>query len=77
MCALRSAIDRSEDKNIHCFKEQQQRHAGFKLLTQQIKFATELEDNLFVPDNDAITDVLPREMVVDGFQESESNIDID
>ena len=35
VCALISAIDGSEDKDIHCFKEQPC-HAGLEFLTQQI-----------------------------------------
>ena len=56
MCALTSAIDGNENKDIHCFKEQGPCHAGFELLTQQIKLVSELEDNPFGPDNDKIAD---------------------
>ena len=54
--ALTSAIDGNEDKDIHCFKEQEPCHTRFELLTQQIKLVSEPEGNPFVPDNDKIAD---------------------
>ena len=74
VCALTSAIDGSDDKDIQCFKEQQPCSAGFKLLTQHIKFVSESKDNPFVPDNDEITDAVPREMVVDEGQDGDNDI---
>ena len=77
LCALTPAIDGSEDKHIHCFKEQESCHAGLDLLTQQIKLVREPVENPFVPDNGEIADTAPREMVVDEDQEGDSDIDID
>ena len=64
-CALTSAIDGSEDKDIRCFKEQEPCHDGLELLTQQIKLVSEPEDNPFVPGNNGVADAAPRVMVVD------------
>ena len=77
MCALKAAIVGSEDKDVHCFKEQGRCHTSLELLTQQIKLVSELEDNTFVPDNDIIVDSAPREMVVDEDEKGDSETDID
>ena len=45
------------------------------MLTQQIKLASEPEDNPFVPDNNKIADVALHEMVVHEDQEDDSDID--
>lgn len=77
VCALASAIDGSEDKDIHCFKEQQPCHTGLELLTKQKKNLSEPEDNPFVPDTKKIADPAQHEMVVDEDQEGDSNTNID
>ena len=63
--ALRSAIVGSEEKDVHCLKEQETCHAGLELLIQKIKLASEHEDNLFVFDNDEKADAAPHKMEVD------------
>ena len=50
-CALTSAIDGSEDNNIHCLKEGQPCHSGLSMLAQQIELANETEDNPFRSDD--------------------------
>ena len=50
-CALTSAIDRSEDNNIHCLKEGQPCHSGLSMLAQQIELANETEVNPFRSDD--------------------------
>ena len=76
MRTLTSAIDGCEDKDIHCFKEQEPCHAGLELPTQQIKLAIEPKDNFFVPDNNEIADPAPGKMVVDEDREGDSDIAI-
>ena len=76
-CALTSATDGSEDKDIHCFKEHQPCHAGLKMLTEQMQLVNEPEDNSFVADPEEIIDAAPFEMVVDDDEEEDSDIEID
>lgn len=75
--AITSAIDGSEEKDIHCFKEQKRCHAGPELLTQQIKLVSVPKDKYFVPDKDQIENAAPCEMVVDEDQEGSSHVGID
>ena len=77
VCILTSAIDESEDKDIHYFKEQELCHAGLELLTQRIKLVNDPKDNPFLPNNDEIADAVPHQIVVDEDQEGDSDIGID
>ena len=76
-CALTSAIDGSDDKDIHCFKEKQPCHAGLEMLAKQIELATGQEENPFQVDPDKITEAAPLELIVDEDKEGDSDIDID
>ena len=76
-CALTSAIDGSDDKDIHCFKKKQPCHAGLKMLAKQTELATGQEENPFQVDPDEITEAAPQELIVDEDEEGDSDIDID
>ena len=76
-CALTSAIDGSDDKDIHCFKEKQPCHAGLEMLAEQIELATGQEENPFQVDPDEIMEAAPQELIVDEDEEGDSGIDID
>ena len=76
-CALTSAIDGSDDKDIHCFKDKQPCHAGLEVLAEQIELATGQEENPFQVDPDEITEAAPQELIVDEDKEGDSDIDID
>ena len=64
-CALTSAIDGSDDRDIHCFKEKQPCHAGLEMLAELIDLATGQEENPFQVDPDEITEATPQELIVD------------
>ena len=70
-CALTSAIDGSDDKDIHCFKK----HAGLEMLAEQIELATGQEENPFQVDPNEITEAAPQELIVDEDEEGDSDID--
>ena len=72
-----SAIDGSDDNDIHCFKEKQPSHAGLEMLAEQTELATGQEENPFQVDPDEITEAAPQELIVDEDEEGDSDIDID
>ena len=74
-CALTSAIDGSDDKDIHCFKEKQPCHAGLEMLAEQIELATGQEENPFQVDSNKITEAAPQELIVDEDEEGDSDND--
>ena len=76
-CALTSATDGSEDKEIHCFKEHQPCQAGLAMLNEQIQLVNETEDNPFIPDAEEMIDAAPLETIVDEDEEGDSDIEID
>ena len=76
-CALTSAIDGSDDKDIHCFKEKQPCHTGLEMLAEQTELATGQEENPFQVDPDEITEAAPQELIVDEDEEGDTDIDSD
>ena len=75
-CALTSAIDGSEDNNIHCLKEGQPCHSGLSMLAQQIELANETEDNPFRSDD--ITTAPQDELcIIEEDEEGDSDVIID
>ena len=75
-CALTSAIDGSEDNNIHCLKEGQPCHSGLSTLAQQIELANETEDNPFQSDD--ITTAPQEELcIIEEDEEGDSDVIID
>ena len=76
-CALTSAIDGSDDKDIHCFKEKQPCHAGLEMLAEQTELATGQEENPFQVDPDEKAEAAPQELIVDEDEEADSDSDID
>ena len=46
-CALISAIDGSDNKDIHCFKGANPCHAGLEMLAQQTDLTNGQEENPF------------------------------
>ena len=75
-CALTSATDGTEDKEIHCFKEGQPCEAGLNMLKEQIELSNGNEANPFILDED-IDDAAPPETIIDENEEGDSDIDID
>ena len=75
-CALTSAIDGSEDNNIHSLKQGQPCHSGLSMLAQQIELANETEDNPFRSDD--ITTAPQDELcIIEEDEEGDSDVIID
>ena len=75
-CALSSAVDASEDKDIHCLKVGQPCHAGLKMLVEQIELANTDEENPFQPED--VTGAPQDELLVlEEDEEGDSDINID
>eukprot|EP00794_Sanderia_malayensis_P013386 gene13386-14759_t len=64
-CAITTAVDGSEDGEIHCFKEGQPCHTGKAMLAEQIKLMTEEEENPFTPDAHDIDAATPQDLMID------------
>eukprot|EP00794_Sanderia_malayensis_P014636 gene14636-16155_t len=64
-CAITTAVNGSEDGEIHCFKEGQPCHTGKAMLAEQIKLMTEEEENPFTPDADDIDPATPQDLIID------------
>ena len=75
-CALTSAIDGSEDNNIHCLKEGQPCHSGLSMLAQQMELANETEDNPFRSD-DIATAPQDELCIIEEDEEGDSGVIID
>ena len=68
LCALTSATDGTEDKEIHCFKEGQPCEAGLNMLKEQIELSNGNEANPFILVED-IDDAAPPETIIDENEE--------
>ena len=75
--ALTSAIDGSDDKDIHCFNEANPCHAGLEMLVQQFELTNGQEENPCHVDPNKVTEATPYEIVIDEEEEGDSDIEID
>ena len=74
---MTSAIEGSDDKDIHCFREANPCHTGLEMLAQQIELTNGQEENPFHVDPNEVTEAAPHEIVIDEEEEGDSDIEID
>ena len=67
-------IDGSQDDEITCFKANKPCSSGRDLLTNQMKFLNEVEENPFSADTEDVEDACPDMLLI---EDTEDNNDID
>ena len=74
--ALTTAINGSEDDEIHCLTEGHPCPKGKEMLAEQVKLMTEEEENPFTPDVVDIDAAAPQELISDLDNDSDDIEDI-